>query len=186
MNDDFIIPTVGDSDRICTQHFPCGPRIFKMLRAEPHEENGKKGIKIFLKGEDLPYIPCLTVRRKLSHCGIVKATDVPGVHVRLYVEPDVHFGKEKVGGVRLSAISSINEKIEVYLQDRQKKKRRWIIQPLKIEEQDIEEEKKIDWALDIDRCASVVDLRSLWSKMPSDAKENFRSLFTAKKEDIES
>jgi hypothetical protein len=77
---------------------------------------GDQPVVISYEGDNgRPYKPCLTMRKVLilawGHDGNAWA----GRRIRLYCDPSVRFGKDEVGGVRISHLSHISADISVRL-----------------------------------------------------------------------
>ena len=54
-----------------------------------------------------PYKPCLTIRKLLCRTWGEDGSQYIGKSLRLFCDPEVVFGKEKVGGIRVSHMSDI-------------------------------------------------------------------------------
>lgn len=73
-------------------------------------------VSIFYEGDKgRPYKPCKTMRKLLAYAWGSNAADWIGRAMTLYNEPDVKFGGELVGGIRISHLSDIPSDIRVSL-----------------------------------------------------------------------
>ncbi len=64
-------------------------------------------IIVGIDGGKQPYKPCKSMRRVLIKLWGKNANDWVGRSFVLYCDPNVKFGKEKVGGIRISHMSNI-------------------------------------------------------------------------------
>lgn len=123
----------------------------------------KRPVNVFLKGyEQRPWKPgknMLRVLYKLSTNG--KASGLRGVKLQLYGDPDVTYGKEKVGGVRIYSASTIDKPINLPITARRGKRELYTVYPF---------EEKITRA-QIENCATVDELRELWAYATPELKE---------------
>lgn len=73
-------------------------------------------VSIFYEGDKgRPYKPCKTMRKLLAYAWGSNAATWIGRAMTLYNEPDVRFGGEMVGGIRISHLSDIPADIKVSL-----------------------------------------------------------------------
>jgi hypothetical protein len=76
--------------------------------------DGKQPIAVHIDGGYKPWMPCLTVRRLLIKAwGNPKTW--PGRRATLYNDPEVTYGKDKTGGIRVSHLSDIQRPVKVTL-----------------------------------------------------------------------
>jgi hypothetical protein len=79
-----------------------------------------------------PYKPCKNMRRVLINCwGIEKGW--VGRSLRVYCDPEATFGKEKVGGIRISHLSHIGGPMDTPVMWTRGKSSMWRVEPLVIE-----------------------------------------------------
>lgn len=69
-----------------------------------------------------PYKPCKTMRKLLVHAWGADASRWPGRSMVLFNEPEIKFGGETVGGIRISHLSDIPSDIRVSLTSTRGKK----------------------------------------------------------------
>lgn len=81
-----------------------------------------------------PFKPCLTMRKMLIHGWGEDGTQWYGRWMRLYCDPEVTFGKDKTGGVRVSHISHINQPYTLMLTVTRGKKKAFTFEPLQIDD----------------------------------------------------
>lgn len=106
--------------------------------------------------------PAKTVRRILAAAWGPDAEQWAGRRMTLYTDPDVTFGKEKTGGIRVSHMSGIERRMSIPLTVRRGKKQAYTIDPLPDAAPSVEVQP--DWqALIADAGDDVAALRAMWS-----------------------
>ena len=93
--------------------------------------NGDQPINIALAEFPRPWRPGKSMRRVLAACWGTNAKDYIGRRVTLYCDPEVMFGKEKVGGTRIRALSHIDKPKKVPLLIARGRSAMYTVQPLK-------------------------------------------------------
>ena len=107
-----------------------GDRVFTVSAVSSVSENGKNSPRIELVGEGLPFIPCLTVTRIVTALWGDNAALWVGRSMKLYVDHGVMFGKDVVGGVRVSEMSGISKPATIRLTTKLGKKSGFVVLPL--------------------------------------------------------
>lgn len=75
--------------------------------------------------------PGVTMRRLMAGAWGTNDGDVyPGRRVTLYRDPEVSFGKDKTGGIRISHLSHITERYQTKLQTTRGKREMFTVEPL--------------------------------------------------------
>ena len=77
-----------------------------------------------------PYKPCKSMCRVLVHCWGPDANKYVGRSLMLFGDPAVVFGGAKVGGLRISHLSDINEPITMALTASRANKKPYTVKPL--------------------------------------------------------
>lgn len=77
-----------------------------------------------------PYKPGKSMRRVLVACWGKDSSVYAGRRIRLYGDPDVRFGRERVGGIRISHLSHISEPMTVMLTVTRGRRAPFTVQPL--------------------------------------------------------
>jgi len=90
-----------------------GPRIFTVKSVS--RLGGDQPVAIELVEFDRPWKPGKSMRRVIAAAWGTDASIYPGRRVELYCNPDVSFGKDKVGGTRIKRISHIDKPLSVPL-----------------------------------------------------------------------
>lgn len=108
-----------------------GERTFVIERATV--TNAEQPVNLYLAGFPRPWRPGKSMRRVLAYCWGNHASEWIGRSVTLFCDPDVSFGREKVGGTRIKALSHIDGPKKVPLLVSQGRSAMYTVQPLKDE-----------------------------------------------------
>lgn len=95
------------SDQLDAVELAGGPRTFTV--ASVSAGNAEQPVQIHFADFPRPWRPSKNMRRVLAYYWGPQALEYVGRRVRLYLDPDVMFGKDKVGGTRIAALSHIDE-----------------------------------------------------------------------------
>jgi hypothetical protein len=105
---------VPKSDQLNADQLIGGPMTITVTRVSA--TSGDQPVSINYDGDKgRPYKPCLTMRKVLVLAWGHDGNKWPGRSMRVYNDPDVRFGKDTVGGVRISHLSHIPAKIKATL-----------------------------------------------------------------------
>ena len=106
-----IRPTiVPKSDQLNSEQLLSGPRVI-VVSDVTGGSSKEQPLTVHYDGEEgRPYKPGLTMRKLLAHAWGYDATQWIGKSMELYCDPNVRFGGEVVGGIRISRMSDINTK----------------------------------------------------------------------------
>lgn len=100
---DTLAPT---SDQLDAVDLLSGERTFMIERVS--KGNAEQPVNIHLAEFPRPWRPGKSMRRVLVACWGPDASQYVGRAVMLFCDPDVTFGKDKVGGTRIRALSHID------------------------------------------------------------------------------
>lgn len=100
-----------------------------------------------------PYKPGKSMRRVLVACWGADASVYVGRQLRLYGDPTIRFGKEQVGGIRIAALSDIDEPKTISLTVTRGKRAPFVVQPL---------DPTVDYAAAIADASTLEELATLW------------------------
>ena len=118
------------SDQMNAEDLLTGPRTFTI--AEVRAGNTEQPVEIVLaefpKGR--PWKPSKTQRRILVAAWGQESSAYIGRRVTLFRDPEITFGKDKVGGIRISHMSHIEKRISVALTVTRGKRAPFVIEPL--------------------------------------------------------
>jgi hypothetical protein len=80
-----------------------------------------------------PYKPCLSMRRVLVYAWGKDSSNYVGRTLRLYRDPSIKWGKEEVGGLRISHLSHMKAPLTVPLTVKQGTKKMFTVHPLEVQ-----------------------------------------------------
>ena len=107
---DTLAPT---SDQLDAVDLLGGPRTFTV--ASVSAGSAEQPVQVHLAEFDRPWRPGKSMRRVLAAAWGTDASRWVGRRVTLYCDPAVTFGKDKVGGTRISHLSHIDKRLSVPL-----------------------------------------------------------------------
>ena len=88
-------------------------------------------VSLYYEGDNgKPYKPCLSMRRVLISVWGGDGQKYVGKSLTLYGDPEVTFGKIKVGGIRISHMSDLKEEKKVPLTESKARKMLYTVKPL--------------------------------------------------------
>ena len=107
------------------------PQVFVIAEVnETVREKGKRVANIRLEGFPRPWRPGKGMSRVMADNWGRETQDWIGKRVELYGDPEVYFGKEKTGGVRISRLSHISAPRTTRINPRGGNGSSWTVQPL--------------------------------------------------------
>lgn len=122
-----IIPR---SDQVNADDLIAGPRtvtIADVVRGTPEQP---VNIVTTEFGPERPYKPSKSMRRILVAAWGTEASNYVGRRITIYRDPDITFGKDKVGGIRISHLSHLKRRLEVALTVTRGKRATFTVDPL--------------------------------------------------------
>ena len=122
---DTLAPT---SDQLDAVDLLGGPRIFTV--ASVTRNNDEQPLNVHLAEFPRVWRPSKGMRRVLAACWGAQAAEWAGRRVELYCDPAVIFGKEQVGGTRISRLSHIDGPRSIPLLVSRGKSKVFVVQPL--------------------------------------------------------
>lgn len=122
---DTIAPT---SDQLDAVDLLSGPRTFTITKVS--RGSAEQPVQIHLAEFPRPWRPGKSMRRVLVAAWGPDASVYVGRKVRLYCDPNVKFGGERVGGTRISHMSHLKERLSVPLLISRGKSAMWTVEPL--------------------------------------------------------
>lgn len=133
-NDDDISDTLkSKSNQWCADDLTSGPVTVTITGTDKDLSNDRPIAIHFENDGGKPWRPCLTMRRLISHFWGPNRPSYIGRSLVIYRDPSAVFGGLQVGGIRVSHIDGIEKPENVVLQENNKKKKTYTVQPLKIE-----------------------------------------------------
>lgn len=118
------------SDQYNAEDFIGGARVFTVDHVRPGTAEQK--YDIVLQGEQRVWRPPLTVLRTLMACWGDDSTVWQGRQVELYTDPSVSFGKDRVGGIRIKALSHLEKPQTVMVTEARGRRKKITVEPLQV------------------------------------------------------
>ena len=169
---DTLAPT---SDQLDAVDLLGGSRIFTIADVTKNG-NAEQPLNVHLAEFPRVWRPGKSMRRVLAACWGTDASQWAGRRVELYCDPDVIFGKEKVGGTRISRLSHISGVQKVPLLVSRGKSAIYTVEPLP------DAQPARDWSHEVASATTEDELRAIW--MDSDKGEAISRLITARKAEL--
>lgn len=117
-----------------------------------------------------PYKPGKSMRRVLVAAWGKDSSVYAGRRIRLYGDPDVRFGRERVGGIRISHLSHITAPMTVMLTVTRGRRAPFTVQPLPDDAPREDHEGPATVVERIGAATTLDDLRALWDEATTDAE----------------
>lgn len=113
-----------------------------------------------------PYKSCKSMNRVMVQAWGPDASKYIGRSMTLYRDPTVRFGKDEVGGIRISHMSHIDGPLRMALTTTRGQRKAYMVQPLQVERQVASAESlTIEAARDLlDSAEDLEQLRAVWSR----------------------
>lgn len=168
---DTIVPK---SDQLNAEQLLAGPITITVTEVTVSTAAAAAGSKeqpvsIHYQGDNgRPYKPCLTMRKVLILAWGPDGTQWAGKSMELFNDPSVTFGKEAVGGIRISRLSDIPKAIKVSLTATKGRKSLHDIGVLKVAapRPPLEELTRL-----LTTTGSVAELSDFWATLTADEKK---------------
>lgn len=122
---DSLAPT---SDQLDAIELVAGPRIFTVEKVS--KGNVEQPVNVHFVGFPRVWRPSKGMRRVLASCWGVDASLWGGRSVELFYDPEVTFGKERLGGTRISRLSHIDGTKKIPLLVTRGKSATYVVEPL--------------------------------------------------------
>lgn len=117
------------SDQMNAEDLLTGPRTFTITRVRQGSGEDQP-FDFHLDGFPRPFKPSKTVRRLMVAAWGKDAEQYTGRRLTLYRDPDVRFGGQDVGGIRVSHMSHIGKKLTLALTVSKGKRSKYEVLPL--------------------------------------------------------
>lgn len=126
--------TKPKTDQLNFDDFIDGPRNIK-ITSVTIKQDPQQPVSVFFDGDNgKPYKPCLSMRRVMIKAWGNDSKEYVGKSMTLFGDTEVTFGKDKVGGIRISHMSHIDENIKMALTASKNRRATYNIGTLKVEE----------------------------------------------------
>ncbi len=153
------ITTEPRSDQWNADDFIGGPRTFTIAGVKTGSAEQKYDIGL-VEGEGRAWRPPLTVLRLLVAGWGDDATTWTGRRVTLYRDSEISFGRDKVGGIRMSHMSDIDKPISEMLTTTRGKRAAHRVDPLP----DTPAAPSEPTAEEVAACSDVDALKAMWKR----------------------
>jgi hypothetical protein len=126
---DISSSTAPRSDQQNYDDYIAGPRLVTV--AEVKQGSAEQPVEVHLvEFPGRPYKPSKSMRRVLVAAWGAEASAYTGRKIRLYGDPEVTFGRDKVGGIKISALSHIDKPMSISLTVTRGKRAPFVVQPI--------------------------------------------------------
>lgn len=95
------------SDQLNADDLVSGPRILKITKVKVTSEAQQACTIWYESHPDRPWKPCKTMGRVIVEAWGMDPQNYVGKYVKVYRDPEAIFGGQKVGGIRIMALSDI-------------------------------------------------------------------------------
>jgi hypothetical protein len=117
------------SDQINAEDLLTGPRTFTVEKVTAGSAEQPVNVHLVeLPGR--PYRPSKSMRRVMVTAWGKEAANYTGRRLTLYRDPDVTFGKDKVGGIKISHLSHLDAPLSIALTVTRGRRAPHVVQPL--------------------------------------------------------
>jgi hypothetical protein len=121
---------IPNSDQLDAEDLAAsGLRIFTVARTVV-KSGAEQPVDVYFAEFPRPWRPGRNMRRVLAHCWGKDSSKWVDHKVELYCDPDVKFGKETVGGTRISRLSHIKGPVAAPIIIGRGKRGTWPVKPL--------------------------------------------------------
>jgi len=126
---------VAKSDQINADDFGPGETMDITIRDVKFGGGAEQPVSIYFDGEEKAFRPCKSMRRVLVAIWGPDAKEYVGRSMRLYNDPEVTYGKLKVGGIRISHMTNMDAPIVLALTATRANKKPYKVMPMPIPQQ---------------------------------------------------
>lgn len=118
------------SDQINADDLMSGPRVVTIV--ETRKGSAEQPVEIVTAefGPRRPYRPGKSMIRVLINAWGAEASAYAGRRMMIYRDPEISFGSDKVGGIRISHMSHIDKKLTLALTITRGKRKPYVVEPL--------------------------------------------------------
>lgn len=117
---------VTKSDQLNAEDLLLSNRIIKITDVSMVRDPQQPLILNYDGDNGRPFKPCLTMRKALQFAYGDDPQNLIGKFLELYCDPEVKFGKDKVGGVRIAGMSGIKGTIRASFTETRGKKKEYV------------------------------------------------------------
>lgn len=117
------------SDQINADDLITGPRTFTIKEVVPGSSEQPVNVHL-VENPGKPYRPSKSMARVMVAAWGKQASAYAGHRITLFRDPEVTFGKDKVGGIKISHITGIERPLAVPLTVKRGSRKPYVVQPL--------------------------------------------------------
>ena len=150
------------------------PQVFTIT--EVSEGNVEQPVQIRLAEFPRVWRPSKGMLRVMAHCWGKEVAAWAGRRVELYTDPDVMFGKDRVGGVRIKRLSHIDKRMSAPMIISKGRSGSWLVDPLP----DAAPAPAAPTEATVAACEDQDTLRTWWQEYP-----DLRAAITARKAELD-
>jgi hypothetical protein len=127
---DMTASIIPRSDQLNAEDLLTGPRLVTITEVKRGNDEQPVNIVTAEFGPGRPYKPSKTMRRVLVAAWGADAAAYVGRRLMIYRDPEITFGKDKVGGIRISAMSHIPSRLSLALTVTRGRRAPFVVEPL--------------------------------------------------------
>ena len=116
------------SDQLNYEDFVGGPVTVTVT--EVNQGSAEQPVNIHVAEFNRPFKPSKTVRRIIVAAWGKETVNYTGRRMTLYGDPSVKWAGQAVGGIRVSALSHIDKRLSLTLQESKGKRKLYVVEPL--------------------------------------------------------
>jgi hypothetical protein len=121
------------SDQLNAEDLLSGPRTVTITEVTRGTAEQPVDIVTAEYGAGRPYKPSKTMRRILVAAWGTNTSDYIGRRITIYRDPDITFGRDRVGGIRISHLSHLDKRLEIALTVTRGRRSAFTVEPLRDE-----------------------------------------------------
>lgn len=181
-----LAPTIiPKSDQLNSDELIAGPMTITITDVTVSKDP-QQPVVLHYEGENgHPFKPCKSMRRVLINAWGSDGNQYKGKSMRLYRDASVKFGGDAVGGVRISHMSDINGRMELFLTETRGKKKPFVVDPFPKSPVKMLSEDYVSCADAAGFERLEAQRKVLWAKLSVDDRKSMKTLVDATKARIE-
>lgn len=154
------------SDQINADDLMAGPITVTVAEVRPGAAEQPVDV-VLVEYPGRAYRPSKSMRRVMVSAWGKEASAYAGRRLTLFRNPEITFGRDKVGGIEIAALSHIDKPLTVSLTATRGKRKPFTVQPLAAPVQR-------NWPAEID-AADLDTLKALWSEAPESYRQTIEA-----------
>jgi hypothetical protein len=163
------------SDQLNADDLVAAPRTVTIVNVTPGSTDQPVNVVTREFGPERPYKPGKSMRRVMGKIWGVESQAWIGKSMTLYCDPEITFGREKLGGIRISHMSGITEAQTINLTITRGKRKPFTVEPLHVGGPVVAPTEAM-----VATCEDQDILRTWWQEYPG-----LRAAITARKAELD-